>query len=241
MLQKKSSKPTKSQIWIGFAVVAFLTIVITVVAGNYQDRWSQNQDRVEAGKRLKDLPTRIGNWVTGEDKTLSKDEEEALQIEGNYVYRTYRNVTTNDEVVFMLMVGPPGRLAVHTPEICFGGRDYVSDEKRELVAFNKTGTESPDALWRVKFTNTTMRGGLPIVFYYGLNAGSNWQASEEPRTEFQWYRNVYKIQLQSYYRETVRTAASVVEGNKQEISDPCKNFLDEAFPEIDKHLTLKAK
>ncbi|MDR3111311.1 MAG: EpsI family protein [Planctomycetaceae bacterium] len=240
MSQKKSSKATTFQIWLGFGIITFLTLAITVVAGNYQDRWSQNKDRAEAGKRIKELPGRIGDWVLGEDKDMSQNDEEALQVAGNYIVRRYRNVSTNDEVLLMLMVGPPGRLTVHTPEVCFGGRDYVAQEKHEMVTFNTSGTETSDALWRIKFVNQSTRGGAPIVFYYGLNIGTGWQAVDNPRTAFQWYRNIYKIQLQSYYRESARSTASAA-GGGEEASDPCKAFLEDAFPEIEKYLTLKAK
>ena len=235
-----SSKQRSSHLLLGIVIVAALTVVITLIAGNYRDRWRPSMERQEAGNKLKDIPLRIGDWIANEEKEMLQDEIETLQIGDNYIYRRYINAKTNEEVILILMVGPPGRLTVHSPEICFGGRNYVKENNRVPVSFPVAGNEDgpEDTLWRVLFNNKSIRGGSSIVFYYGLNVGFGWRAVEDPRTEFQWYRNIYKIQVQSYARDAKNLVGT------QEVNaspDPVHAFLTEAFPVIREHLALKSK
>ena len=179
----------------GISLLVLLSLVITVYAGMMTQRWSPFTGLDEAKKLLQSLPTTIGDWEMAEELPMSQTDIDTLNIENAYVSRRYRNMKTQADVHFTMMVGPTGFVVVHTPEICFGGRDYVKDGTRTRktipLEFNVN-----DSFWQVSFTNQQIGGGT-IMFYYAVSSGTQWDAVEKPRSAFSKFRYVYKIQLQS--------------------------------------------
>ncbi|HBT76398.1 MAG TPA: hypothetical protein DEB39_05615 [Planctomycetaceae bacterium] len=220
----------QSNLLFGGILLFLLIASITLYSGNISGRWFAVSGLAEASERLRELPMTLGNWEAKENRELTAEETTALKIAGNYLYRIYEHKLTGDSVSFILMVGPPGRLGVHTPEKCFGGQDYVKDEQRQVADFpieqvadgqSLDGRARTDRLWKVMFRNA-VQPNLAIVFYYGLNAGDGWRASEHPRSEFQGHRFIYKLQVQSY------ASADPEEGE----SDAVAEFFKEALPLI---------
>lgn len=197
-------------------------LAVTLYCGTLTGRWSSFRGLDESKEALQTLPWTIGDWVADPEHAgkLAKDDVTMLQIENAYIVRRYKHSKTLTEVNLILMVGPTGRVVVHTPEICFGGRDYEKEEAKAVVAF-PAGTYSEsgaadDTFWKLNFVNKSVRGGT-ISFYYGVSVGDVWAALENPRSDFQRYRYAYKLQ-----------AEAAVDGE----NDNVKQFLEDCLPTI---------
>lgn len=219
MSNEKSKKPT--QLYIGLAIVLSILTIITVYVGVNTARWSNFSGFDDARNKLRELPLTIGDWVAKEENELSDNDIKTLQIQDSYISRRYKNSKTQAEVYMSLMIGKTGIIVVHSPEICFGGRDYKKDDKGRIpvqfpiLDFAGKATDE-NALWKVKFINNSARGGT-IAFYYGTNVGNGWVAVENPRMKFSGFRYIYKIQVQA------------MEDGQDDIA---KEFLSDCLPTI---------
>lgn len=204
-MSETTSKPAaaRSNLYFGVVLILIILIAITVYSGTRTGRFFSIGGLDTASQRVRQLPMSIGNWVAQDNATLGREEVAALDIENRYVYRTYENKLTGDSVSFILMVGPTGFLVVHTPETCFGGDAYIKDEKAAAVAFpvadQPEGQANEDRFWKVVFQHRA-RANAAVLFYYGIKTddGDFWRASDYPRSDFQSYPFVYKMQIQAY-------------------------------------------
>ncbi|MDR1484186.1 MAG: EpsI family protein [Planctomycetaceae bacterium] len=199
MSSEKSKNPF--QLYVGTVIAILILVSITVYVGAKTARWSNFSGLDEARLKLRELPFTIGDWVADGEGELSEQDVTNLQIQNGYISRRYKNSKTKSEIYITIMVGKTGIVVVHSPEICFGGRDYKKDERgRAAVSFpilDFTGKATDEnMLWKVKFVNNSARGGT-IAFYYGASAGNGWAAEENPRMKFSNFRYVYKIQVQA--------------------------------------------
>jgi hypothetical protein len=213
------------QLIIGIILVTVVTLGMMVYSGTQTGRWSQFSGLIDAQKAVKELPKEIGDWeAEGEDQLLDSETIAMLQIQDGYLVRAYRNTKTQAVIYMVLMVGPTGRVVVHTPEICFGGKDYQKEDTRSSVTVPVTTTDDSgeweDSFWRVDFIKQGLRY-VRISFYYSVCTGQQWTATENPRYTFRSYRYAYKIQIQS-----------VTEGD----SDNVKKFLEDCLPTIHEFL-----
>jgi hypothetical protein len=210
---------------IGIVFIVIATIGMAFYSGMQTGRWTLFKGLAEARTLLKELPKEIGDWeIVGEDQQLDTETITILQIQDGYIARSYRNIKTQAVIHLVLMVGPTGRIVVHTPEICFGGKDYQKEDNRVSVKIpvilQDSPDESEDTFWKVDFVNRGLKRDK-ISFYYSVSLGKFWIATENPRSAFQFYRYVYKIQIQS-----------LVNGEE----DNVKTFLQDCLPTIHEFL-----
>jgi len=211
---------------VGIIITCILTAAVTIYAGLLTQRWGAFGGLAEAADALKSLPMQIGDWEADEEGVLSDGSVRVLRIQNAYIYRKYKHKNSQVIVYLTLMVGPTGKITVHTPEVCFGGRDYTKDSARTSVPINvqlSSGEEHDDTFWQVGFTGRSLDVNNRITFYYAVSTGGAWNAVENPRSTFQRYRYVHKIQAQAY-------AGTSEEG------DNVKRFLEECLPTIHEHI-----
>ncbi|MDR2760981.1 MAG: EpsI family protein [Planctomycetaceae bacterium] len=219
MSNEKSKNPI--QLYVGIVIAVAILLAVTVYVGMRTARWSNFSGLNEAREKLRELPYTIGDWTAEGEMELSENDVKYLQIQNGYITRRYKNSKTKSEVYITLMAGKTGIVVVHSPEICFGGRDYKKDEKGRIsVPFpilDFAGKATDDnALWKVKFINNSARGGV-ISFYYGASVGNGWVADDNPRVKFRNFRYAYKIQVQA---------------SENEDDDIAKIFLTDCLPTI---------
>jgi len=212
-------------LFAGVAVVVVLTLAITVYCGMYTQRFAPFRGIEESRNLLKELPLTIGDWVAEKEETLDSDSIHQLEIENGYVARRYKNTKTRSLVNFVMMLGPTGRVVVHTPEICFGGRNYEKEDEKTSVslpgAVPSDEERGEEKFWKVSFINRSIQGEK-ISFYYAVSSGGNWTAATDPRYEFSGFLYVYKIQA-----EAIADLGS---------ADPALAFLTDALPIIRQHM-----
>ncbi len=206
---------------IGITTVVLITLGITVYCGARTGRFVPFTGIAESRKALLDLPLTIGDWVAEKEEILDSASIHQLEIDKGYVARRYKNAKTRSEVNFVMMLGPTGRVVVHTPEFCFGGKNYDKEENNNLIRLpiaapaEKGPTE--ETFWKISFVNRALQGEK-ISFYYSVSDGSVWSAVDNPRYEFSRFLYVYKIQVEGI----------VGIGG----ADPAYAFLTDALPTI---------
>lgn len=178
-----------------------LALAIAVVAGggvlygNYSHRWEQKNKQV-AVDCVAAFPKDVGNWTFTELEKLSPGELEQLEP-FNYVRGKYVNRQTGSMTSMALLVGTPGPIAVHIPEICFSSVAYKQRSERTAVKLSGDAaqqTSGPHSFWKVGFDNkNSLAGGLHV--YYAWSNGEEWIASPRPRFDFAASPWLYKIQV----------------------------------------------
>jgi len=141
-----------------------------------------------------------------------------------YFVRNYQNQATGDLVSVTLLLGPPGPISVHTPEICFPSKNYQVLGKREQVAISGADGED-DQFWALSYKANNLRGDTLRV-YYAWSTGGRWSASGDPRFKFAGQPYLYKIQLSS----------PLPPGADLESDDPCRKFLQDFLPAARKYM-----
>ena len=222
--------PTQQQVpfrslFIGVAVVVLLTLAITVYCGNRTQRFSSFSGLDETHQLLRKLPMTIGDWESEQEGTLDPVAVHQLEIKDGFVTRRYRNAKTRSEVNFVMMIGPVGRVTVHTPEFCFGGKNFDKEDGATTVAIPiaapAENEPTEETFWKISFINRALRGDK-VSFYYSVSSGGPWVAVANPRYEFSRFLYVYKIQVE----------AMIGLGG----ADPAYAFLMDALPTIRQHM-----
>lgn len=189
------------------------------VEGVRSNRWGPAADlRAEAAKYDR-IPRTVGPWV-GTDLPL--DPKILAQAEAVGAFsRVYRNGNTGAEVSVLLLCGPPGPIAAHTPAVCYAGLGYepVGREVRRGV----TGRDGPAAsYWCGRFAKPS--GGPPVEVAWAWGTAGNWVAADSPRAEFFWVSALHKV----YFTRTLTP-------NDQSglpDPDPIAEFLPALLPEL---------
>lgn len=224
-----------------FVLVSVLTAASGLMHGRMTDRWGPSPAILAAAERLEKMPTKFGDWELVEPDQPDTSVVNMLELVG-YVGGTYVNRNTDARVYAALILGPPGTIAVHTPEICVSSRANVLIETRKSVSIEPAAPQTDDApladtasqpaaspsetaaaspqpphrFWRVVFKRADANGLLMPV-YYGWTISGRWDSSERPRFEFADNPYLFKLQVSSV------TVPGIVESQ----SNPCEEFLAE--------------
>jgi hypothetical protein len=200
--------------WVALAIAVAITLAGGALYGNYSQRWSPPVELTAAAAQLEQFPQVVGSWKASEDLPIEKYAVDMLECKG-YVHRRYVDQDSGQAVQLAFLVGPPGPIAVHTPEICFSSRAYeMAGERTETTFDGFTGKRN--SFWRVDFTSrNALADGLRV--YYAWSSGRTWSASRSPRFEFAGAPLLYKIQLAAYFVPRVN----------EETPDPGRQFLEE--------------
>ncbi|MDR0521894.1 MAG: exosortase-associated EpsI family protein [Planctomycetaceae bacterium] len=202
-------------VFIGICVIAAVTAGVALGTGLYlTGRWGAFSGQIEAADALKKIPMVIGNWRAEREETLDDASITMLKIQDSYIYRLYRNELTGATVHLTLIVGQSGRISVHTPEVCFGGKNYEKQDNPASVlipaAVNTVNNdpssekkELSDTFWKLDFVSNSLDvDNKRISFYYAVGTGGEWIATRSPRKDFRMYRYLYKIQVQAHSGES---------------------------------------
>jgi hypothetical protein len=146
----------------------------------------------DASQRLAVVPTHFGPWEMRKEESLS---DSALKMLGcsNHLCRTYSNTKTGEIVGFVMLVGPGGPLAVHTPEICMSSREYENIRPMERMEIDSGGKKQE--FFSTVFRTRSLEGQRVDVFYGWSRDGSNWEAPLSPRMALGPLPVLYKLQV----------------------------------------------
>ncbi len=175
------------------AAVAF-TIASGIIHGRMVQRWGPTHVMLGAAERIKSFPDQIGPWQLQSAKPLSDSALQMLQCTG-YVNRVYRHEETGQLVSLVLMVGPAGPLAIHTPEVCYRSNNFSIFEPRRPVSLETEDRGSHD--FSVVTFQVNDASGSYLRVYYGWSQGESWVSPSQPRYDFAGSRMLYKVQVAS--------------------------------------------
>lgn len=176
--------------WIAFSV-AIATLLVTGLAhGLWSERWQQSEALADALARINHVPLDVGEW---HGTTMEGDPADFAQAGAlNYLTRTYVHAKTGTHVQVILMCGRAGRMAVHTPEVCYRGAGYDMVDDPEITTVQPAdGGESGD-LWTARFVKAT-GGANGLRLHWSWSSGGRWKAPANPRWEFRGQPFLYKL------------------------------------------------
>jgi hypothetical protein len=181
----------------------------------------------DAAARVALVPKEVGDW-RGHDET---PDEQAFAMTGakGFWMRTYVNGKTRDSVLAILMCGRPGKMAVHTPEVCYRGAGFeLREQPTQFVV--KANREAPSQLWTASFLK---RSGDPVRLrlYWAWNSRGEWEAPSTPRWQFRGEPFLYKLYVSRENSQQPNASAQV---------DPAADFLRAFVPVLNETLFARA-
>jgi hypothetical protein len=169
-------------------VLLAATAVVGVVHGNLTNRWGEQPDMFAAAELLEELPESIEGWNLLRSSPLDERVKEMLQCSGS-ISRVYENATTGERIYVVVLLGPSGPIAVHTPEICYSSKDYRITAARQRWSLNEQ-----EEFWDLRLKANDISGS-PLRVLYGWTNDRHWHATQYPRFAFGGRPLLYKIQL----------------------------------------------
>jgi len=210
---------------IALALITVVTCMGAVIHGRSSQRWGVGQGMQEAGKQLSQIAQQIPGWDLESSGRIADTSRKMLESTGDVV-RVYRDPISGAAVNVSVIVGPPGTISVHSPEICLPSRNFdLLGERKEVSVRDATGVEH--RLWKVTFQSQDASGKLLHV-YYAWSDGGAWTAPESPRYSFVGSPYLYKIQLAGYVPHDDASDQQTVA------------FLSEFLPEVSRELVSAA-
>lgn len=199
-------------------VFAAAVLASGVAHGLSTGRWGTSADVTAAVDRMKALPRSVGDW-RGDDMDLDPGQVNRAGIQG-HVLRRYTNARDGRRLTLMLACGRPGPIAVHTPDVCYGGAGYerVADPTREEVRSGQ--------FWAAQFHTPGAARAMRLDVFWAWSAADGWRAASNPRLEYARRPALYKL----YVIREVPPDATLDQDRA------CRNFLECLLPDLDRAL-----
>jgi hypothetical protein len=205
--------------WIGFTLV----VAFGVAEGLWANRWQTSEAAERAAAALAEVPLSVGDWQ-GEARELDARQSAHAEITG-HLWRRYVNRRTGAEVTVLLVCGRAGPVALHPPEVCYGGAGYhlAGEKVRHAVAAEALG--APAEFWAGQFQKD---GAVPqpLRILWAWSADGRWVAADSPRLSFARSPALYKLYV---VREMPRADEPLA-------NDPCPEFLKAFLPQLNGRL-----
>ena len=216
-------------------LVVGMTVVVATgwARGRMTGRWEPSPSLQQAAERVEKVPTRFGGWrQDGDTMTLAEDEVKAAHLAGHF-YRQYKEAKTGHVVTVLLLCGPSGPVAVHTPEQCYAAAGYeqVGSKESYVVKYGDAGAEA--AVFRGAFRREGSLGVEELRISWCWNGKGQWQAPASPRWEFAGRPALYKLYVIRQVPPTRRPAGATDPAAESAADEPSAQFLRALLPELD--------
>lgn len=106
--------------------------------------------------------------------------------------RTYEHESSGEIVSVLLIVGRPGPVAVHSPDVCYPAAGYEASEApvhQRVTAKNGTTAE----FWKVDFRKEMVPIPGRLRIYWAWRGSGGWSAPLTPRLAFAREDCLYKL------------------------------------------------
>lgn len=154
-------------------------LVVLGLAGGVHGYWTHRWDDFKAGvfdeTILAQTPNRIGDWEAAEAVAQEENGYRPYSMSRRYLNRLH-----DKTAVASLISGIPGKVATHTPDVCYPGSGYTmkTEIQQEKIDLPNGGTF---ACYVAEFEKTTATGEERIRVRWSWNAGQGWEAPDYPR------------------------------------------------------------
>lgn len=178
--------------------IALLTIAPAIFQGQLANRWREPAELRAAGVGIDAFPKSLGPWELAEQGApLTERVVGELGLAG-YVSRYYRHHESGETVLLLLMVGRPGPLVRHPPDICFASvENSLQGESQISVSDNKDGKNEAASKFRVLAYRPNSSLEEPFRVAYAFTTDGAWEAPKWPRWTFGANPYLYKAHLQA--------------------------------------------
>lgn len=170
---------------------------------------------MENGAVYFEPPDAFGSWMLQQPLELTDDEIQMLGA-ARYWRRQYQCQRTQQSVVATLAAGPPGRIAAHSPEICYAAHDYQSISTARTIRVD--GVEG--RFWVHRFRPRTA-GQPTLTVAYAWHDGHCWRAPRSPRWELVGTAQICRLQVSCQHPDwdTGDAAAALTDFLQQALVD----------------------
>jgi hypothetical protein len=199
-------------------MIAVLTVLPAVIQGRLTNRWGPAADLESAAERLPLCPDQIGDWeMVSDTKELSDGVIRELGIAG-YLQRTYSRPGSGQHIQLLMMVGSPGAISRHPPEICYAMRanKRIGKPKQFTIVDNQQSSHD----FRLLQFQPADQAGARFLVCYGFTVDGVWTAPKYPRIHFGGQPLLYKMQL----------LCDVDESQDDQLPPVVAEFLNEFLP-----------
>jgi hypothetical protein len=205
-----------------FLCALIILVAAGLVHGFWAERWNPSTVLQDAAARVDRVPLQIGAW-----KAQIMDANSAAFFQAgaqSYWTRSYVHSGDKTALLVILMCGRGGRMAVHTPEVCYRGAGYEMENTPQTLVVHAARGADLGTFWTARFSKeTTASAGLRL--YWGWTASGSWQASSNPRWDYGAEPFLYKLYLSQDAPGTANVA-----------SEAALDFMSQFLPEL--HQTL---
>jgi len=177
---------------LSLALLIAITVVAAIVQGRATNRWGASDTVTNAATIFTRLPKTFGDWDLLEPQELPKQVRGLLQTE-HYSQGVYEHRSTGQRAILTLLLGPPGPMSVHTPEICYSAADFSQNSNRQHVSVGPS--DANDTAWMIQFHSTHDVQGSVTRVYYSWHDGQRWKAVDEPRVTYGARPYLFKVQV----------------------------------------------
>src|SRR5262249_49697393 len=158
---------------LSLALLIAITVVAAIVQGRATNRWGASDTVANAATIFTRLPKTFGDWNLLEPQKLSPQVCGMLQTE-HYLQGVYEHRSTGQRATLTLLLGPPGPMSVHVPEICYSAADFSQISERHRVSIGLGDTN--DTAWMTQFHSMHDVQGTVVRVYYSWHDGQRWNA-----------------------------------------------------------------
>jgi hypothetical protein len=176
------------------AVMAALILTAGTIHGRWTNRWARATELQHAVDHLGRLPLAFGDWE-GRENVLDENERKMYEASeaAMWLTRSYVHRKTGEALSLLVLCGPPGPTAAHSPEACYGGGGYElsGPPEREEIRF---GTPPETAVFQAgNFRRSDAASSMGLRIYWSYRGGSAWEVPYNTRLAFARYPALYKV------------------------------------------------
>lgn len=202
--------------------------LISLTAGGVSATLPIVLSRTGPGAVHVDLPDVAGSWIMQQRLELPDDERKMLGAESCW-RRQYQCQRTQQRVVATLAAGPSGRIAAHSPEICYASRDYRSTSAARTVQVD----DVEGRFWIHSFRPRTV-GQPTLTVAYAWHDGHCWRAPRSPRWELAGKPQIWRLQVTCQHPEWAAgdAAAALTDFLHQALADVAGQHRPDPMPAV---------
>jgi hypothetical protein len=200
-------------------------IAVLIASGLVCRQLTGATDQLDAAAaRVADVPRELGDW-RAHDEAVDQALFDSAGAKGHWT-SLYVNQRTHESVLVILMCGRAGRMAVHTPEVCYCGAGYELPGEATACEFKSAPGQESARFFTAQFTK---KAATPtnLRLYWAWNAQGQWEAAPSPRWQFRGAPFLYKL----YVSRTLHDPAP-----GQAAADPTTDFLRQFVPVLNRTL-----
>ncbi|QDU55063.1 hypothetical protein Pan181_12490 [Aeoliella mucimassa] len=176
--------------------IAVIVAAVAITAGSsllvervYQ-RWGNAEDLVIHADALNQFPMKFGEWECLGEQEVPEYTRNLLKYK-TAIWRDYQKQDGVESVQFMALVGTPGPLVRHPPEVCYDQQGYPLIVEPKTISIDVAGVEHT-----FKATTYGMRGAPDDHFIVATSWSdcTTFERSAIPRARYGGSPFVYAVQ-----------------------------------------------